>query len=202
VGSGGLKEAFERVGELGHQLAALTSSAVEGARQWARRLAESTQVVFLGAGPNWATAQFGMAKLMEAASRPASARELEEWAHLEYFVTTRDSEVVICAPDGACLSRAEELWREVEFLGASSTVITQDPNRFSSGHRTRVFTLPKEVGEPYTPLLCATPLALGAYWLATSLDRRSYNFSSPEQEREHYQTLHYGLMADGRPLPH
>lgn len=49
-------------------------------------------IVFLGSGPAAGAANFAAAKLIEASGEPAWARDVEEWAHLEYF----------CEPAGMC----------------------------------------------------------------------------------------------------
>jgi glucosamine--fructose-6-phosphate aminotransferase (isomerizing) len=38
---------------------------------------------FTGSGPSYGTAQFGAAKMAEAAGVYASAQDLEEWCHVE-----------------------------------------------------------------------------------------------------------------------
>ena len=56
-----------------------------------RELAEAfvkdqANFVFVGDGPNYATALFSAAKVIEAAGRHAMGQDTEEWAHLQYFV--------------------------------------------------------------------------------------------------------------------
>ena len=58
----------------------------ERTRELAEAVADQTNFVFVGDGPNYATALFSAAKVIEAAGRHAMGQDTEEWAHLQYFV--------------------------------------------------------------------------------------------------------------------
>jgi glucosamine--fructose-6-phosphate aminotransferase (isomerizing) len=60
----------------------------ERSHELANAVAEQTNYVFVGDGPNYATALFSAAKVIEAAGRHAMGQDTEEWAHLQYFVNT------------------------------------------------------------------------------------------------------------------
>ncbi|WP_420642448.1 SIS domain-containing protein [Candidatus Leptofilum sp.] len=55
------------------------------ARQAAQAWPDADQFVFCGAGPNYGTAMFSAAKILEASGDTAVAQDTEEWAHLQYF---------------------------------------------------------------------------------------------------------------------
>lgn len=164
--------------------------------QMAEDLARSESVVFLGAGPNYASAHFGAAKLFEGAQLHGVAQNIEEWAHEHYFISTARSRTILLAPRGRSLERAHEIATEMRFIETPFLVITDDaPERWRALTQ-HVLSLPQGAIEPFSPLLFAVPLSLLGYCLAKVRGKQSYNFPSAEREREHYQTLHKSALRD------
>jgi fructoselysine-6-P-deglycase FrlB-like protein/sugar/nucleoside kinase (ribokinase family) len=153
-----------------------TAAALRG-HQW---------VQFVGAGPHEAAARFGAAKLFEGPQMLGVATNLEEWTHEQYFVTAKGSPVVVVAPTGASSDRAREICDELRFIGAETTMVTDADVPAGA----RLLPIASGVREEHTPLLTPLPLALVAFHLAAASGKHSYNFASPEAEREHYQTIH------------
>ncbi|MBK8021836.1 MAG: hypothetical protein IPK19_10535 [Chloroflexi bacterium] len=58
------------------------------AETWAKA---TTMWEILGSGPSYAAATFGATKLLEAAGTHCWVQDLEEWAHLQYFVAEPDT---------------------------------------------------------------------------------------------------------------
>lgn len=87
---------------------------------------QSPVVYFVGGGPNYGTALFGRAKLLEAAPVPCMAQEVEEWAHLEYFLTGFDTQLVFLAPAGPSRQRALDMMRTANRVGGH-VVAVADP---------------------------------------------------------------------------
>lgn len=180
---------------LGVALGALPAAArhtlaagAEPARTTARRLAGEPWLCFIGAGPSEASARFGAAKLFEGAQMLGTWTNLEEWAHEEYFVSGPGTPVVVVAPSGASQDRAAEILSELDFIGAERILVSDLPDAelpFAPG-------LP----EPVSPLLAALPLSLLGFFLAEARGKRSYNFASPEAEREHYETIHRTTVGE------
>jgi glucosamine--fructose-6-phosphate aminotransferase (isomerizing) len=80
----------------------------------------------IGAGPSRGTAQYSAAKFHEQMPINGIGGDLEEWAHLEYFLTLkwgRRSVVMIIAPPGNSLDRAQEMVRGVEDAGGRAIVV-------------------------------------------------------------------------------
>jgi sugar/nucleoside kinase (ribokinase family)/fructoselysine-6-P-deglycase FrlB-like protein len=164
----------------------------EPCRAAAELLRSRPWVSFLGAGPNEATARFGAAKLFEGPQIMGAPTNIEEWAHEEYFVTSPGTPVVIVAPSGAGYSRAEEILSEINFIGARPIVISDRV----PGHPAHLLPLAGELPEEFSPLLCALPLSLLGFYLAETLGKRSYNFSSEEIRVEHYDTIHRATIGE------
>jgi glucosamine--fructose-6-phosphate aminotransferase (isomerizing) len=110
----------------------------------ARELAEvffvgCEQVMVLGSGPHWPAACYGAAKMLEFAV-PATARCLEEFNHLEAFVTDPATRIIVLAADDEARSRARELTGDWECLGTRSLVLGRGGE--FPGERTQLLELP------------------------------------------------------------
>lgn len=103
------------VGTARAQVDAIPSDIVEN-RQW----------YLTGAGLGHAVAEYGSAKLYEAASRPAHAVELEQLVHCEIFTVNPKSTVVLVAPRGPSICRAREVARGLMELEVPTLAITDD----------------------------------------------------------------------------
>ncbi|MDR3475504.1 MAG: SIS domain-containing protein [Devosia sp.] len=150
-------------------LAEVVGLADEHARSAAAGFAQRPVSEVLGAGPGFAVADYGAAKLLEAAGRHSYARELEEWAHLNYFDARPDeiATTLIIAADSRAQSRAVELLGYLDKLGRSITVVGGGPAAdvaTSLGHR--VILVTAAVPELWSPLLLSAPVALIAAHLA------------------------------------
>jgi glucosamine 6-phosphate synthetase-like amidotransferase/phosphosugar isomerase protein len=153
-------------------------------------------VVFLGAGPNYASALFGAAKLFEGAQLHGVTQNTEEWAHTQYFISGPSTRTVLLAPRGRSLERAFEIATEMRFIETPFLAITDDAPERWQALTPRVLALPAGIREPFSPLLFAVPLSQLGYHLAKARGKQSYNFPSAEREREHYRTLHESVFRD------
>jgi glucosamine--fructose-6-phosphate aminotransferase (isomerizing) len=146
-------------------LASIIAAADEPARSAARILAQRPIAELLGAGPGLAVADYGAAKLLEAAGHHAYARDLEEWAHLNYFdARPADIATVLVAPPGSVAeSRAVEILRYLDKLGRSVVVIGGGEAASAAtalGHTAiPVAALP----EPWSPLALSVPALIAAH---------------------------------------
>ena len=81
-------------------------------RTGAKPLPNRRNFVFVGDGPNYATALFSAAKVIEAAGRHAMGQDTEEWAHLQYFVNVDPATpTFLISPGGRGHGRMAELVR-------------------------------------------------------------------------------------------
>jgi len=177
--------------------------------------------LFLGGGPNYASALFGAAKLFEGAQMDGQAQNIEEWAHAQYFISgpNGSGRTIVLAPRGRALDRAREIATELRFIDAPFAVITDDdpaawreltPDVFAlsaaqQGGRKGLSAAQQggrrglsasRVPEVFSPLLFTAPLSLLGYELAVARGKQSYNFASPAHEEEHYHTLHESAFRD------
>lgn len=119
--------------------------------------------VFTGSGLGYAVAEYGMAKLYEAATLPAHSVELEQFIHCEIFTVRAGTKVVIVCPSGRAASRAVELAQGLAQLGAVTIAVTNDPDLAAVA--THSLALPDELDEEDLPFLGVLPLQ----WLALRL---------------------------------
>lgn len=128
-------------------------------------LARCEHFYLLGAGPHWATAQYGAAKLWEAGGLLASAIELEEFAHGAHLMVKEGDAVFVIATEGYSLRRAAEFVTGFAALGARAYVITDSPGAFK-GFST--FAIPS-IAEEWSPFTACLPLQLLCWGIANSL---------------------------------
>jgi glucosamine--fructose-6-phosphate aminotransferase (isomerizing) len=84
----------------------------------------------IGAGPSQGTAQYSAAKFHEQMPINGISGDLEEWAHLEYFLTLKwgaRSVVLVLAPPGNSLDRAQEIVRGIAGAGGRAIAIHSGP---------------------------------------------------------------------------
>jgi len=156
----------------------------------ARAMLSADWIAFLGAGPNEATARFGAAKLFEGPQRLGVSVSIEEWAHEQYFVTSRGDPVVLVNPTGAGHDRGEEILAELRFIGASPVVISDREPAGPAVAGELYVPLASGAGEEVSPVTACLPLALIGFHLARLTGKRSYNFSGDAARTEHYETIH------------
>jgi len=155
----------QAIGSLGPAVA----NADLAARDIAVALAKRSIVEFLGAGPAYAVAEYGGAKLLEATGRHSTARELEEWTHLNYFDgKPAEIETVLVIPaNSRAQSRAVELLAYLNKLGRAIVMIGGGEAAATArklGHI--VVPVSGDLPEIWSPLLLSAPVALIAAHLA------------------------------------
>ena len=119
--------------------------------------------IFAGSGLGFAVAEYGMAKLYEAATLRAHSVELEQFIHCEIFTVDAGTRVVIVCPSGRATSRAVELAKGLARLGAVTIAVTNDADLAAAA--TYSLALPDELDEEDLPFLGVLPLQ----WLALRL---------------------------------
>ncbi len=121
----------------------------------------------LGSGPSFATAMFGAAKLLEATGAHSWAQDVEEWAHLQYFVAKPAATgTFVISPNGALAqARVAEIASVVASLERPAVVLCGAEDSVSYG-ALRTLVLPTAVDEKFSPLHYSIPLTLFAGYLA------------------------------------
>lgn len=126
-----------------------------------------SNVVVVAAGPLLPTADYGAAKLIEYAIS-SRAQCIEEFNHLEIFVSDDTTLAIVLVPDEAARRRALELLEPWEGVGIRSLVVGVGGD--CPGERTSLVDV--GVSDPeLTPFTFATALQLIAYHGARALGR-------------------------------
>ena len=180
---------LQRLPEFAEQTLDLSDAA---ARAVSARLVGARLTTFLGAGPNEASAKFGAAKLFEGPQQVALSTNTEEWAHEQYFITRPGEPVILIAPQGASSDRAAEILSELDYVGAGSVFISDQPPAGAALH----VPIAPGAGEELTPVLTSIPLSQIGLHLMRLNGKRSYNFADEAASREHYDTIHRATIGE------
>lgn len=134
-----------------------TIAAIRGpVRQLAEAAAREHYFVFVGDGPNYATALFSAAKLMEAAGRHAVGQETEEWAHLQYFVNDAPSTpTFLISPGGRGHARVAELIEPARRIGRTVVAVVPEGDTAIGGRVDWTLPVVGSVPEIFSPMVYA-----------------------------------------------
>jgi glucosamine--fructose-6-phosphate aminotransferase (isomerizing) len=139
-------------------------------RALAEAVSHHSNIVFVGDGPNYATALFGAAKVIEAAGRHAMGQDTEEWAHLQYFVNTDPSTpTFVISPGGRGHDRATELIASMKQVGRTVVAVVPQSNQAIGPNVTWWLPVVGSVPEIFTPMVYPVAAELFAAHLADIL---------------------------------
>jgi glutamine---fructose-6-phosphate transaminase (isomerizing) len=128
----------------------------------AAELGDQDTIWAIGAGPSRGTAQYCAAKFHEQMPINGIGADLEEWAHLEYFLTLKwgaRSVVMVIAPPGNSLDRAQEIVHGVSGAGGRAIVVDAGGAAAFPGAHLRV-DLGTDIDEWLSPLVYHLPAQL------------------------------------------
>ena len=163
------------------------------ARALAERLhARGTDTVWvLGAGPNRGTAEYCAAKFHEQVPLNGVPQDLEEWAHLQYFLTLSWGErgpVLVLAPPGNARDRAEEVVAGIARAGGFAVTVGPGDVAGASGRLEIAADLP----EVLTPLLYHVPVQLFVLHFARLVGVDP----TPIRRVDDYELIRGGIVRD------
>jgi glutamine---fructose-6-phosphate transaminase (isomerizing) len=136
------------------------------ARTLAQQWHEMGQFLIIGGGPSYANALFSAAKLVEACGVNAIGQELEEWAHIQFFLKVPNLPTLLIAPPGRCLDRALELASIIQGLTGLCTVVGGHDESALKEQAAHYFGIYGRVDEALSPILTSMPAELLACHLA------------------------------------
>jgi len=119
----------------------------------AERWADASEYVFAGGGPNYGTALFSAAKLLEASGEAAVGQDVEEWAHLQYFGRAEKAPTFVIDPGGRSSSRARELAVAARAVGRRVAAIVPYGEVEIAAQADAVLAVMGTVREAFSPLL-------------------------------------------------
>jgi glutamine---fructose-6-phosphate transaminase (isomerizing) len=160
-----LDEVRRQIRDLPGTMAATIAEQEETARDLAVSLADQDNFFFLGAGPSYGTAQFGMAKLKEASQEHSIALELEEYDHIQSFALKEQEPVFLVAPTGRSFGRAREIAAAIVRSHGQLIALADRDDAEIGALASRRFSMPR-LDERVSPAVYVLPLQLFAYHLA------------------------------------
>ncbi len=158
-------------------------------RDYASSVKDTPAYHILGGGPNYATAMFIAAKLFEMPQRHGVPQELEEWAHLQYFVTRPGTQVMVVVPPGNSVDRAREQMQGAKDMGAYVVAICDKDDAQTASLADLCFPMPGELQEEFSPLTYCVPGELFAVHLCAALDKPAFAFISEKQYEVNYRQV-------------
>ena len=144
-------------GSLSEQLEPMDSRMMDIADKWK----DMEAFDFIGAGPEEAAANYGQAKIFEAAGKYASVVNTEEFMHLNCFMRRCDKigTVLLCSSQSPALSRAKEIAKCIVYeLKRPSLIITDQKGVFDIPEE-NIYVVPKPQFEINSPLAMFLPIS-------------------------------------------
>ncbi len=140
---------------------------------------QAPNFVFVGSGPNYATALFGAAKVVEAAGKHVIGQDIEEWAHLQYFSKEADTPTVVIAPPGASHDRAAEVVQVMRHLGRRIIAVVADDDEVIAPQADYVLPVRGQVSEMFSPLVYCVGTELLAAAVARAAKEPYFRQNTP-----------------------
>lgn len=145
------------------------ANTAEKAAQLAREWLDGREFVFVGGGPNFASAFFSAAKVLEASGDPALGQDTEEWAHLQYFSKEADTPTFLISAGDRDLSRMAEVAAAAAALGRRVAAVVPTSAAAAASPAQYHLPLAEGVREMFSPLISAIPCSLFAAYRAEVL---------------------------------
>jgi glucosamine--fructose-6-phosphate aminotransferase (isomerizing) len=136
------------------------------AHTMAKSWLDENEYVFTGAGPNFGSALFSAAKLLEASGDFALGQDLEEWAHLQYFARKPSTPTFVISAGQRDLSRAVEIIQAAMGIGRQVAAVTPQNVVDMAGGADFWLPLPDGMPEIFSSLVTCLPGALFAAYRA------------------------------------
>jgi len=114
---------------------------------------DAQEFVFVGGGPNYGTALFSAAKLLEASGDSALGQDTEEWTHLQYFARAVDTPTFFIDAGGRSNSRACEAAVAAKAIGRRVAAVVPVGEAVISAQAEAVLPVHGKVREAFSPLL-------------------------------------------------
>jgi glucosamine--fructose-6-phosphate aminotransferase (isomerizing) len=162
----GLRQELSDTADLIEQTIALNG---ETAAQLADAWNDADYHVLCGAGPNYGTALFGAAKLLEASGDPAIGQDTEEWAHLEYFGRDTPTPTFLISAGGwdedrvlEVATAAKAIGRRVAIIAPAGSGLAQTMDKDALLVTAGLLPTAQPLRECFSPLVLCIPAALYA----------------------------------------
>jgi glucosamine--fructose-6-phosphate aminotransferase (isomerizing) len=158
-----------RAGNLRGEISGLAAQAAQTIEQnheltaeLARNWQDASEFVFAGSGPNYSSAMFSAAKVLEASGDPALAQDTEEWAHLQYFARQEDTPTILIGAAGRDYSRMAEVAAAAAAIGRRVAAVVPTSAAEITTHAAVHLPLSDGLDEMFSPVISAIPTSMFA----------------------------------------
>ncbi|MFN2220915.1 MAG: SIS domain-containing protein [Candidatus Promineifilaceae bacterium] len=149
----------------------------------AQGLADEKSFVYVGDGPNFASALFGAAKMIEAAGRHAMGQESEEWAHLQIFSAVETATpTFLISPGYRGHDRVGDLMGPLKRIGRTTIAIVPEGDSLVGPAADWLLPVVGPVAEAFTPMVYPVATELLAAQLADVVGERFFRLGNPRYD--------------------
>ncbi len=149
----------------------------------AKALADEKSFVFIGDGPNFGTALFGAAKLIEASGVHAMGQESEEWVHLQYFTDVESSTPsFLISPGFRGHDRVRDLMPPLTGLGRTTIAIAPEGDQVVSPLANWVLPVIGDIPEAFTPMVYPVAAELFSAHLSDVIGKPFFRRDNPNYD--------------------
>ena len=132
------------------------------ARTLAEEWRDAVEFVFVGSGPNFASALFSAAKVLEASGDTALGQDTEEWGHLQYFARAVNTPTFLIGAGERDLTRMTEIAVAAHQVGRRVAAVVPASAVAITSQVDCVLPLAEGVREMFSPVISAIPASLFA----------------------------------------
>ena len=184
-----VREELDRVMNLASALRNTIETSETTAAQLGETIRDGGDLFFVGGGPNYGTALFAMAKMIESAQLNCVAQELEEWAHEQYFCCRPGTYTVVFAPRGASIDRAREQLQAICDVGGTAVAICDEGDDETAGLADVVLRVSGTTEEMLSPILYCAPVELLAYHFAMKEQKVMLGFDDENRKEVNFRQI-------------
>ncbi len=162
-----------------------------------KAISQDALVLFVGGGPNYGTAFFSMAKMIEAARLKAIGQELEEWAHEQYFIINENTYAFVITTPGASLDRAREHMFTIKEMGSTCIAICDHDDQEAKAQADLAIPVFGKPSALLSPLVYCVPAEMIAFFVATSRGLKMMGFDDKHVMQANFkQIFHSSIKRD------
>ena len=189
IGSSERADLHEEIGGLAKEIDNTVEICTPRVQEYVDMIAQQENFTFVGGGPGYAMSLFYAAKSYELARVNGTSQELEEWAHEQFFITGKNTDLVFVAPVGRSYSRSLELLNTANVMDARTIVVTDDQGIEAKDAADIVLPVSGQISEPFMALPYCVPGELLAALLAQARGRDAFEFDSELQYVMNMKTI-------------
>ena len=189
IGSSERSDLHEEIAGLAKEIDSTVKICMPRVQEYVDQVGGQENFTFVGGGPGYAMSLFYAAKSYELARVNGTSQELEEWAHEQFFITGKNTDLVFVAPVGRSYSRSLELLNTANVMDARTIVVTDDQGLEAKDAADIVLPVSGQISEPFMALPYCVPGELLAALLAQARGRDAFEFDSELQYVMNMKTI-------------